>query len=528
MQHQQFALRNDSHPVDLILTALVEKPMHALALHENLERAAEIRIAPGAFHRVVTRLEQLGWIEGTQSKGTLRLYHITALGLLTLEKNSVERLKQHSRDMWSPSFRRRKERMMRLVIWMLRLYPRAWRERYAPEMIALLEQHSITLWTVIDLLFGALDARLDPYYHRERLLIPRLPWHGLQTSWNLMLTAFVIFWLTQILWVSGGGVWGPLSFSWPTTDITLLPGVLAYLSLPLILTALVGWIGWQSSKNAWNLLRLLPVALFVQLLLLSPWLDGWQNALLWLVLLLSLTLTASNLGWMLTTLKHWEKRINLPLAIGSRLFALFLIIGMALLCFTNVSWMRMFWESSWNLAVSPYWWYGPVTLTLELATMMLATLLAAIALGRSLIELKALKQKTHTALAMPKQEPHSALAHALSDQPPEPGSPHSIVSPVIHTSMAPARQKAWLHPITWLLISPVLLVFFLFSFFLITSFTYTFDTNISSSLVSSFLLFGVLVSLFIAFAVSFGTRKNTSHPKQAHIFQHMQMVHERN
>jgi len=94
--------------------------------------------------------------------------------------------------------------------------------------------------------------------------------------------------------------------------------------------------------------------------------------------------------------------------------------------------------------------------------------------------------------------------------------------------MAPARQKARLHPITWLLISPVLLVFFLFSFFLIASFTYTFDTNILSSLVSSFLLFGALVSLFIAFAVSFGTRKNTSYPKQEHIFQHMQMVHERN
>lgn len=44
---------------------------------------------------------------------------------------------------------------MCLVIWMLRLYPPAWRERYETEMVALLEQHDITLWTVGDLLIVA-------------------------------------------------------------------------------------------------------------------------------------------------------------------------------------------------------------------------------------------------------------------------------------------------------------------------------------------------------------------------------------
>src|SRR5215472_14205565 len=139
---------------------------------------------------------------------------------------------------------------MWFVIWMLRLYPRAWRKRYGEEMLALLEQHSITFWTVIDLFLGALDARLDPYYHSQRPLIPRLPARGLQSSWNLMLTAFIGFWLTLILWLSGGSGWGPLSFSWPSTDVIMGLGSLAYLSLPFILTALVGWIGWQGGKNA--------------------------------------------------------------------------------------------------------------------------------------------------------------------------------------------------------------------------------------------------------------------------------------
>jgi hypothetical protein len=37
---------------------------------------------------------------------------------------------------------------MPLVIWILRLYPPAWRERYEAEMVALLEQHAITLRAV--------------------------------------------------------------------------------------------------------------------------------------------------------------------------------------------------------------------------------------------------------------------------------------------------------------------------------------------------------------------------------------------
>ncbi|MBX6353918.1 MAG: hypothetical protein IRZ10_11375 [Thermoflavifilum sp.] len=44
--------------------------------------------------------------------------------------------------------------------WLLRLYPRRWRERYEDEMLALLEQHTVTPATIADLLLGALDAHL--------------------------------------------------------------------------------------------------------------------------------------------------------------------------------------------------------------------------------------------------------------------------------------------------------------------------------------------------------------------------------
>jgi len=44
----------------------------------------------------------------------------------------------------------------------LRLYPRAWRERYGDELAALLEEHPASLADQLDLIRGALDARLHP------------------------------------------------------------------------------------------------------------------------------------------------------------------------------------------------------------------------------------------------------------------------------------------------------------------------------------------------------------------------------
>ena len=59
---------------------------------------------------------------------------------------------------------------MKLATWIVKLYPRAWRERYAEEMLALLDEHQITPLTVFDLLFGVVDARLDPHYRTGRAL----------------------------------------------------------------------------------------------------------------------------------------------------------------------------------------------------------------------------------------------------------------------------------------------------------------------------------------------------------------------
>ena len=56
---------------------------------------------------------------------------------------------------------------MKAIDWILRCYPARWRERYQEEILALLEQHTITSKTILDLLLGALDARLDPTYRSK-------------------------------------------------------------------------------------------------------------------------------------------------------------------------------------------------------------------------------------------------------------------------------------------------------------------------------------------------------------------------
>jgi len=48
------------------------------------------------------------------------------------------------------------------MTWMLKLYPRAWRERYGDEVEAYLDSEPVGFRTALDLLLGAIDARMNP------------------------------------------------------------------------------------------------------------------------------------------------------------------------------------------------------------------------------------------------------------------------------------------------------------------------------------------------------------------------------
>lgn len=60
----------------------------------------------------------------------------------------------------------------RLAMRLLHLYPRHWRERYEAEVRVLLEEHTVRLTTLADLLAGAVDARLNAGYPSQEEHMP--------------------------------------------------------------------------------------------------------------------------------------------------------------------------------------------------------------------------------------------------------------------------------------------------------------------------------------------------------------------
>ncbi len=50
------------------------------------------------------------------------------------------------------------------MTWMLRLYPRGWRRRYGSEVMALVASEPRSFRLFLDLLAGAIDARLNPQW----------------------------------------------------------------------------------------------------------------------------------------------------------------------------------------------------------------------------------------------------------------------------------------------------------------------------------------------------------------------------
>jgi hypothetical protein len=88
---------------------------------------------------------------------------------------------------------------------LLRLYPRAWRERYAPEMELVLAQHRVTLWTALDVGLGALDAHLHSDWIPGRLTSMT---HRIRTSEIAIFCACVLY---MCVWLGARLVRDPLT-----------------------------------------------------------------------------------------------------------------------------------------------------------------------------------------------------------------------------------------------------------------------------------------------------------------------------
>jgi DNA-binding PadR family transcriptional regulator len=358
---QQTARGSLSQPAYLILTSLRYGPKHMVALREAIEQSEGLLFEPATLHRFMVSLERRGWIEALTTGELLRTYCITALGLLALEQVEASQKEQQwvgERRGWL----RVRENIVRLAIWMLCLYPSGWRERYEAEMAALLRQHEVTLWTLLDLLMGAFSVHLDRQYRRGG---QALPLQQLRISWRLLASAGVAFWFTSLFWLSvPGGPW-----------ILGIIGFLASVSFPCFLFAYVVWIVCQVGENMWNLLRLLPLALCTMLFLHSL---GNDDHVPLLIIVAFLTLVAESGGAMLTPEKRWiEENCNGLLLPDSLRFmglpALLVTIGMAFLC----------------VATIPTYLDGHVKLV-----MLFTTMIALFALVYGFLALKAIRSVT--------------------------------------------------------------------------------------------------------------------------------------
>ena len=186
----------------LLLFSLEDGPKHAQELWNELAQARDLWLEPGTLYRALRHLEQRGWIEPFGDEQVVRPYRLTERGIAVIAQFHASQAEKRDHIGWHPSSCRQKERMMKLVTWILRLYPKAWRERYEDEMRMLLEEHEITLFTWLDLLLGALDARRDPYYRTTRPLSPLQRLQRMRTaaaSAFCALPLFIFFYYTLIL-----------------------------------------------------------------------------------------------------------------------------------------------------------------------------------------------------------------------------------------------------------------------------------------------------------------------------------------
>ena len=94
--------------------------------------------------------------------------------------------------------------MHRVAQLILHCYPRLWRDRYEGEMHEVLQHLPITLWTLFDLLLGALDARLHPDLLPERITTMTT---RLRNSEILIFCAFIVY---TLAWVAIRSVRDPL------------------------------------------------------------------------------------------------------------------------------------------------------------------------------------------------------------------------------------------------------------------------------------------------------------------------------
>lgn len=200
-QQQMSSFGRLTHPARLILFSLHHRPMDGRELLTFLEER-QCWLGPATLWMVLSRLERVGLISPLEPSGSRqqqRRYDLTDGGLSVVFQEGGAFSTASGRLDPRPSQSVFQGWVMVPIKWIVRLYPRTWRERYEQEMLELLSEHEVTFWTWLDLLFNAINARLDPFYHRSVPL--ETPRRQRRIQWTI-LVAFLLPLFSALFYLS--------------------------------------------------------------------------------------------------------------------------------------------------------------------------------------------------------------------------------------------------------------------------------------------------------------------------------------
>lgn len=315
-------------PIQLLLFSLHEGPRSGRDLQDELERSHGLWLEPGTLYQALSHLERRGWIEQSGEEQAVRFYRLTQRGVAAIAQHHASLLEKRDRIGWDPPAHSQKEGMRKMVTWLLRLYPQAWRERYEEEMRFLLEEHDNTLFTWLDLLRGALDARLDPHFRTTRPLSPLQRFRRMRTAAASAFCAiplFLLFYYALIL-DQVDGPWDVLrQAQQPIIVLASILGAMAGLILGGTMLAAVLVLASsslrKSAKSSEKWLSLLPLCgglMAVSAIashFLFPW--PWLNVIQFGVFFLGMLSVPASIALAITRSKIGERPLRTLLILGA-------------------------------------------------------------------------------------------------------------------------------------------------------------------------------------------------------------------
>jgi DNA-binding PadR family transcriptional regulator len=90
-KRQLAGLGRFEEPAVLVLTSLLEGPLHGVAVVEAVEAVSGVRLGPGTLYATLGRLEARGLIEALSSDDRRRPYRLTGAGQALAEER-LERM----------------------------------------------------------------------------------------------------------------------------------------------------------------------------------------------------------------------------------------------------------------------------------------------------------------------------------------------------------------------------------------------------------------------------------------------------